>query len=60
MISGKMNHEEYTEWCEKRGLYPPKKCKCGNSYHYVCAECEPEFFDPERLSERTSKEDATV
>lgn len=47
----KWTHEEYTEWCLDNGLFAPTLCiKCGGSYHYVCAECEPEFFGRERLN----------
>jgi len=41
----RMTHEEYCDWCEARGLHIPKKCeKCGGSYHYVCATCNPDFL----------------
>ena len=48
----KMTHEEYTEWCEEMGLYKPNLCKCGNSYHYVCVECDPSFFKPVQNAEK--------
>lgn len=47
-MNDKFTHEEYTEWCLERGLFAPKKCeKCGSSHHYVCFECNPDFFKPE-------------
>lgn len=45
----KMTNEKYIEWCLDRGLAHPEICKdCGNAFHYVCAICQPTFFQPER------------
>jgi hypothetical protein len=43
----KMTHEKYIEWCEERGLYTPNLCKCGNSFHYLCFKCNPNYLKKE-------------
>ncbi len=45
MKEEKFTYDEYVQWCLERGLFKPYKCeKCSKGYHYVCATCNPEFF----------------
>lgn len=54
----RMTEEEYDDFCEENGLNKPTAVceKCGRRNHYVCLDCEPTYFQPERLSDKISME----
>ncbi len=56
-----MTIEEYNEWCEKVGIpLTRNECQfCGRRTNN-CIFCNANSNQPERLSERASKEEAIV